>query len=97
MLKKFAHFVVRYRIPIIVLSLLTTFIFMYFAKNIKINSNLVSLAPENNKELQALKRNLKIFGSSTYIMISVKSDNAYSLSTLTKIKKFLMLLKNCLR
>ncbi|RKX96167.1 MAG: hypothetical protein DRP84_01870 [Spirochaetes bacterium] len=87
MLKKFAHFVVRYRIPIIVLSLLTTFIFMYFAKNIKINSNLVSLAPENNKELQALKRNLKIFGSSTYIMISVKSDNAYSLSTLTKIKK----------
>ena len=87
MLKDFAHFVTKHRIPIIILSILITLIFIYFAKNVKINSNLVSLAPPNNKELQALKKNLKIFGSSTYIMISVKSDNAYSLSTLTKIKK----------
>ena len=87
MLKKYAHFIVKHKIPILIACILITFTFLYFSKNVKINSDLVSLAPENNKELIALKKNLKIFGSSTFIMISVKSDDVYSLSTLTKIKK----------
>ena len=87
MFKRFAHFIVRHKILIIISVIIITVFFGYFAKNVKVSSNLISLAPENHKELLALDRTLNKFGSSTFIMISVKSDDAYSLSTLTKIKK----------
>ena len=87
MFKRFAHFIVRHKILIIISVIIITVFFGYFAKNVKVSSNLISLAPENHKELLALERTLNKFGSSTFIMISVKSDDAYSLSTLTKIKK----------
>lgn len=87
MFKQFAHFIVRHKILIIISVIIITVFFGYFAKNVKVSSNLISLAPENHKELLALERTLNKFGSSTFIMISVKSDDAYSLSTLTKIKK----------
>jgi hydrophobe/amphiphile efflux-3 (HAE3) family protein len=61
-------------------------VFGYFARKVQISSNLISLALEDSEELLALERTLKTFGSSTFIMISVKADDAYSLSTLTKIK-----------
>jgi hydrophobe/amphiphile efflux-3 (HAE3) family protein len=86
MLNKFARFVIRLRIPIIILVVAITLMFAFFAKNVKISSNLIDLAPEDNEEFLALKRTLKKFGSSTFVMISVQSDDAYSLSTLTKIK-----------
>ena len=87
MLIRFAHFIVRHRTYVIILAIILTLFFGYFAIKVRISSDLISLAPENNRELIALHRTLKKFGSSTFIMISVKSDNAYSLSTLTKIKK----------
>ncbi len=86
MLIRFAHFIVRHRTYIIILAIILTLFFGYFAVKVRISSDLISLAPENNRELIALNRTLEKFGSSTFIMISVKSDDAYSLSTLTKIK-----------
>jgi len=87
MLKGFAHFIVRHRIPVIISVIVLTLIFGYFTRYVKISSDLMSLAPENSKELIALKKNLERFGSSTMIMISVKSEDPYSLSTLTKIQQ----------
>jgi hydrophobe/amphiphile efflux-3 (HAE3) family protein len=50
------------------------------------SSNLIDLAPEDNPELISLQDTLKLFGSTTFVMVSVKADNVYSLSTLSKIK-----------
>jgi hydrophobe/amphiphile efflux-3 (HAE3) family protein len=86
MLKRFARFVVRHRIAVIVFVLLVTGMFGYFARKVSISSDLLNLAPRNNVELVKLTRNSALFGSGTYVIISVKSDNAYSFSTLTKIK-----------
>ncbi len=86
MLNKAAHLIVRVRIPIIIIFIILTMLFGYFAKNVKLSSNLIDLAPEDNVELIALRKALHTFGTSTSVMISVKSDDAYSLSTLTKIK-----------
>lgn len=87
MLKGFAHFIIRHRIPVIISVIVLTLIFGYFTRYVNISSDLMSLAPENNKELVALKKILERFGSSTMIMISVKSEDPYSLSTLTKIQQ----------
>ncbi|UCB44766.1 MAG: RND family transporter [Spirochaetota bacterium] len=86
MLKTFARLIIRLRIPIIILVLAITLMFAFFSKNVRISSNLIDLAPEDNEEFLALQRTLQRFGSSTFVMISVQSDDAYSLSTLTKIK-----------
>jgi hydrophobe/amphiphile efflux-3 (HAE3) family protein len=86
MLNRFTRFVVRHRIAIIVSIVLATGMFGYFARKVSISSDLLNLAPRNNAELIKLKRNSALFGSGTYVIISVKSENAYSLSTLTKIK-----------
>jgi predicted RND superfamily exporter protein len=86
MLNRFARFVVRHRIAVIVSVLLVTGMFGYFARKVSISSDLLALAPRNNAELIRLNRNSALFGSATYVLISVKSENAYSLSTLTKIK-----------
>jgi hydrophobe/amphiphile efflux-3 (HAE3) family protein len=87
MLKKVASFIVRHRTTIIILTIVLTVLFGYFVRKVKMSSDLISLAPEDNQELIALKKTLEKFGSSTFIMISVKAEDAYSLSTLTKIKK----------
>jgi hypothetical protein len=87
MLKGFAHFIVRHRILVIISVIALTLIFGYFTRFVKISSDLMSLAPENNREMVNLKKTLERFGSSTMIMISVKSEDPYSLSTLTKIQQ----------
>ncbi len=87
MLKRAARIIIHLRIPIIIFVALTTLVFGYFAKNVRVSSNLIDLAPEDNEELINVKRTLKSFGSTTFVMISVQSEDAYSLSTLTKIKK----------
>jgi hydrophobe/amphiphile efflux-3 (HAE3) family protein len=86
MIEKFARFVVRFKIPILIVVIITTSIFGYYARSVRLSSNLIDLAPDDNPELVALRKTLKKFGSSTFVMISVKADDAYSLSTLTKIK-----------
>jgi hydrophobe/amphiphile efflux-3 (HAE3) family protein len=86
MLNWFSRFAVRNRIPVIVAVVLITGMFGYFAGKVSISSDLLNLAPRNNAELLKLNRNSALFGSGTYVIISVKSDNAYSFSTLTKIK-----------
>ncbi len=87
MLKKFARFIIRFRIHVIIFVITLTALLGFFATRVKMSSNLMDLAPEKSPELIALKQNLKKFGSSRFVMISVKADDAYSLSTLTKIKK----------
>jgi len=87
MLKKFAHFIIVYRYPVIIISTILTLVFLYFARNVKVSSNLMDLAPEDNKELIALKETLKTFGSSTFVMISVDAQDPFSVSTLTKLKR----------
>jgi hydrophobe/amphiphile efflux-3 (HAE3) family protein len=86
MLKKIARLIIRLRIPIIILVIALTLMFAFFSRNVRISSNLIDLAPEDNEEFIALQRTLEKFGSSTFVMISVESDDAYSISTLTKIK-----------
>jgi hydrophobe/amphiphile efflux-3 (HAE3) family protein len=86
MLKNFARLIMRLRIPIIIFVIAITILFAFYSKNVRISSNLIDLAPKDNKELLALKNTLKKFGSSTFVMISVQSDDPFSLSTLTKIK-----------
>ncbi len=86
MLQKFSRTIVRFRIPIIVSVIALTLFFLYFAGKVRLSSDLMGLAPKNNPQLIALNRTLEKFGSSTFVMISVKSDDVYSISTLTKIK-----------
>lgn len=86
MIEKFARFVVRFRVPIIAVVIVLTLALAFFARQVRMSSNLIDLAPEDNPELITLQETLRRFGSTTFVMVSVKSDNAYSLSTLTKIK-----------
>ena len=86
MIQKFARFVVRFRVPIIALIILLTLALAFFARQVRMSSNLIDLAPDDNPDLITLQNTLKRFGSTTFVMISVKADNAYSLTTLTKIK-----------
>ncbi len=86
MLKKLARSIIRLRILIILIVIGLTVFFGYFARTVQLSSNLIDLAPEDNRELIALTKALEKFGSSTFVMISVKSDDVYSISTLTKIR-----------
>lgn len=86
MIEKFARFVVRFRVLIIAVVIVLTLALAFFATQVRMSSNLIDLAPEDNPELITLQETLGRFGSTTFVMVSVKSDNAYSFSTLTKIK-----------
>ncbi len=86
MIEKFARFVVRFRVLIIAVVIVLTLALTFFATQVRMSSNLIDLAPEDNPELITLQETLGRFGSTTFVMVSVKSDNAYSFSTLTKIK-----------
>ena len=87
MLKRLGRLIVRSRVIIIVLVLVVTAGAAYFAGRVRLSSDLIDLAPENNPQLIALRETLAKFGSSTFIMIAVEAEDPFSHRTLVKMRE----------
>lgn len=86
-MKNFANSIIRYRKMVIVITLLLTIFFGYFIKDIKVNSDILSSLPKDDKTAMLFNRIGKQYGGNDVAMIAIETDNVFKKETLEQIRQ----------
>ena len=87
--KRFAEFVIRFRVLFILVSLTLTLFFLWVQKDLKIQTNLGDFAPQKHPYVLVQKQLNYIFGGLNQISIAlvVKEGDIFNQSTLNKVRE----------
>lgn len=92
-MKKIAGLVIRFRIVIIVLTLLFTGATGYYIKDIKINPDILSYLPEDDKEAMLFDMVGEKYGGNYVALVGIESDDVFEAEILSHIKELTDTLK----
>ncbi|MCX7038905.1 MAG: hypothetical protein NT005_07200, partial [Spirochaetes bacterium] len=84
-MKSFSDFVIRFRVPIIVATLLVTAVLGFFIKDTTINSDILSYMPKNDP---AVKLNAYIserYGGTQLAVVALESDDVFTAESLARV------------
>jgi len=81
------RFIIHRPWPILLVVGLGTLFFAYHARNIRIDSSIESLLPQDDPEKQYYNEVRRLFGSEDVAVIGIITDNVYTPQTLEKIKR----------
>ncbi len=84
-MKKLSSLVIRFRIPIIILTVLLTAFFGYFIKDIKINADILSYLPEDDPVTELNTYISEQYGGSQMAVIAVEAEDIFTTKTLGTI------------
>ncbi len=84
---KFAGAVIRYRVVLILVISLTTFFFIYQAKNLSFETSLSDFSPQKHPYVKMQNRLTKIFGglNQVTVAIRVRKGDIFNTDTLNKV------------
>ena len=86
-MKNFANSIIRYRKAVIVITLILTGFFGYFLKDIKVNSDILSSLPKDDKTAILFNRIGKQYGGNDIAMLAIETDNIFKKETLEQIRQ----------
>jgi len=86
-MKTFAQLIIRYRKAVIAITLVLTVFFGYFIKDIKVNSDILSSLPKNDKTAILFNRIGTQYGGNSIAMIAIETDNIFKKETLEQIRQ----------
>jgi predicted RND superfamily exporter protein len=78
------RFIIHRPWPILLVVGLGTLFFAYHARNIRIDSSIESLLPQDDPEKQYYNEVRRLFGSEDVAVIGIITDNVYTPQTLEK-------------
>lgn len=86
---KIADFIIKFRMPILILMVATTVFFFFQAGRVKINTDLTSLLPQKHPYVKLHNEFRDVFGGANiiFIKISVKNGDIFNARTLEKVKQ----------
>ena len=84
-MKKFAGFVIRYRIPIIITTILITLFLGYFIKDLKINADIISYLPKSDPVVKLFNYIGEEYGGNLLAMVAVETDGIFNKETIERI------------
>lgn len=82
-----AHSIIKYRKAIIAITLVLTVFFGYFIKDIKVNSDILSSLPKDDKTAILFNRIGKQYGGNSIAMIAIETNNIFKKETLEQIRQ----------
>ena len=87
--RKFAEFVIRFRVLFILISLFLSFFFLWVQKDLKIQTNLGDFAPQKHPYILVQKQLNYIFGGLNQISIAlvVREGDIFNQSSLNKVQR----------
>lgn len=86
--EKFAHFILNFRIPILIFLALITAFFGYYATKVELDYEMPKLLPKDHPDNVAYLEFKEIFGNDGFnILVGVKDKNFYSIETFNKWKE----------
>ncbi|TMA10491.1 MAG: RND transporter, partial [Deltaproteobacteria bacterium] len=88
-MKKVAEFIVRRRLPVLLMVLLVTIFFAYFSLRVEIYTAFSDLLPQNHPYVRLHNQFGRTFGGANIVLLSVevKQGDIFNSKTLEKIKK----------
>jgi hypothetical protein len=88
-LRKIAEFVIRFRLPILILIIISSIIFCYGISKIEMYTVFEDLLPPNHPYIKTHQEFRKVFGGANLVAISVEVKNGtiFNPETLKKVKK----------
>jgi len=84
-MKKFADFVIKYRLAVITIVSLLTVFFAYQLKDIKVNSDMISYLKPDDPDVQLFNRVGRDYSGTSILMVGLEADNVFDYKTLTVI------------
>lgn len=84
-MRRFAETILRFRVPVIVLTLLITLILGYSLKSLSINSDILSSLAHDDPRVALLNEVGDKFGGSSLAMVALESDDAFSHANLSRV------------
>ncbi|MCK5329669.1 MAG: MMPL family transporter, partial [Candidatus Latescibacteria bacterium] len=85
-MKKFADWVIRLRIPILIGVVVFTAFSGYSLKNLKINSDILSYLPQDDPNVVLFNKVGEKFGGNSLAMVALEGEDVFSYEALTKIR-----------
>ena len=87
-MKRFAEFVIKNRLLVLIVLLIITLFFGYQFKNLKVRTSFDDLLPQTHPYIKMHNKYRKIFGGANFLvtMVSVKEGDIFNLKTLGKVK-----------
>ena len=87
-MKKFAEFIIRRRLLILILLSIITLFFAYQLKGLRASTNFDDLLPQTHPYIKMHTEFRKIFGGANFLvmMLSVKEGDIFNKETLGKLK-----------
>lgn len=86
-MRKFSEFILKFRSPIIVVSVLISLLFGYFLKNLTINSDILSYLPQDDPVVVLFNEIGDKFGGNSLAIIALENDNVFSHKTLVRVDR----------
>ncbi len=84
-MKKFTDFVFKFRMPIIIATILITLILGYFIKDLKINADVISSLPKSDPAVQLFNYIGEEYGGNQMAIIVLESDDIFKKETIANI------------
>ena len=84
-MRKFANLVIKYRVVIIVLTIVLTGFLGYQLKNLKINSDILTYLPQDDPLVVLFNEVGNKFGGSSLAMVALETDNVFNYKTLNRV------------
>lgn len=84
-MRKFAEFVIKYRIGIIVGTVIITAIMAFQLKNLEINSDILSYLPQTDPHVIQFNEVGDKFGGNSLAMIALETDDVFNFNTINRI------------
>jgi predicted RND superfamily exporter protein len=87
-MKKFSHFIIENRIGIFIIISLTTLVFAYQVKDLKVSTNFADLLPQGHEYIKLHNRIRSQFGgaNSVVMVLQVREGDIFTPQTLQKIR-----------
>lgn len=86
-MKKFAEWVIKFRILIIIATVVITLFLGYHLKNLTINSDIISYLPQDDPLVILFNEVGDKFGGNSLAMVALETKDALNYSTLTRVNK----------
>ncbi len=86
-MKRLARIVIRLRIPIIIITAALTGVFGFFAKDIRINPDIIGYLPEDDPVTRLNTHISETYGGSQLAVVALESENVFSRRTLETVDR----------
>ena len=93
-MRKFAEFVLKFRIIIILLTVGVTFFLGYHLKDIKINSDILSYLPQNDPLVVLFNEVGDKFGGNSLAVVALEKEDIFNYETLNRVNQITQKFKN---